>query len=593
PCLTWACKACKKKSVAVDRRKAATLRERRRLRKVNEAFEVLKRRTSTNPNQRLPKVEILRNAIEYIENLEDLLHDSPVAREPSDIITDISPRSTPPEYVNCWPRNFFKERFHQMSKDGDKNMPLSGRKFCVFESRMCNYKNRTFQAFLVYLSLLLDNILLTVIVPILPDYLSHLHNDGFVSMPNSLLYKSFDLHYVPTILGKHPLAGNSIINFTISKNKEKRLEELIDQDVQKDQKQYLDVENSSIGILLAGKALVQLIVTPVVVFAIGVSYYALLFARALQGVASSCIGVCGMSLVAQLYPEEEKRSKVMGIILGSIALGVLLGYPFGGILYDFVGKSAPFYILSCIIFSVFPSCEGSKCCVLLTDGMILKIATAILISTSAMAILEPCLPIWLMENLHPKKWQIGTVFIPDSIGYFIGTNFFATIAYKIGQIKVSITSLVLVGLSCFLIPNAKSVVGLLIPHFSLGLGIGTLDAALIPYMATLVDSKYGDEESTTSDTVSNYGAIYAIQQISVSLAYSLGPIFGGEMAQYFGFYWLMLFIGTLNILYGVFLLFLLTNWNDKISSKSNTEILLNEYHPSNPHKRFYNSMNIP
>lgn len=34
PCLTWACKACKKKSVAVDRRRAATLRERRRLRKV-------------------------------------------------------------------------------------------------------------------------------------------------------------------------------------------------------------------------------------------------------------------------------------------------------------------------------------------------------------------------------------------------------------------------------------------------------------------------------------------------------------------------------------------------------------------------------
>lgn len=34
---------------------------------------MLKRRTSTNPNQRLPKVEILRNAIEYIESLEDLL----------------------------------------------------------------------------------------------------------------------------------------------------------------------------------------------------------------------------------------------------------------------------------------------------------------------------------------------------------------------------------------------------------------------------------------------------------------------------------------------------------------------------------------
>jgi len=78
-CLLWACKACKRKTVTVDRRKAATMRERRRLRKVNEAFETLKRRTCPNPSQRLPKVEILRNAIEYIENLEDLLRSAGVS----------------------------------------------------------------------------------------------------------------------------------------------------------------------------------------------------------------------------------------------------------------------------------------------------------------------------------------------------------------------------------------------------------------------------------------------------------------------------------------------------------------------------------
>ncbi|CAL8084330.1 unnamed protein product [Calicophoron daubneyi] len=72
-CLLWACKACKKRTMQVDRRKAATMRERRRLRKVNEAFETLKRRTCANPNQRMPKVEILRNAIDYIENLEEML----------------------------------------------------------------------------------------------------------------------------------------------------------------------------------------------------------------------------------------------------------------------------------------------------------------------------------------------------------------------------------------------------------------------------------------------------------------------------------------------------------------------------------------
>ncbi|XP_033009025.1 myogenin [Lacerta agilis] len=72
-CLPWACKVCKRKSVSIDRRRAATLREKRRLKKVNEAFEALKRSTLLNPNQRLPKVEILRSAIQYIERLQALL----------------------------------------------------------------------------------------------------------------------------------------------------------------------------------------------------------------------------------------------------------------------------------------------------------------------------------------------------------------------------------------------------------------------------------------------------------------------------------------------------------------------------------------
>ncbi|KAM9523650.1 myogenin [Salvelinus alpinus] len=72
-CLPWACKLCKRKTVTMDRRKAATMREKRRLKKVNEAFEALKRSTLMNPNQRLPKVEILRSAIQYIERLQALV----------------------------------------------------------------------------------------------------------------------------------------------------------------------------------------------------------------------------------------------------------------------------------------------------------------------------------------------------------------------------------------------------------------------------------------------------------------------------------------------------------------------------------------
>lgn len=71
--------------------------------------------------------------------------------------------------------------------------------------------------------------------------------------------------------------------------------------------------------------------------------------------------------------------------------------------------------------------------------------------------------------------------------------------------------------------------------------------------------------------MSSYGSVYAIQQISVSLAYSMGPIFGGEMAQYFGFYWLMVIVGTLNIIYGLVLLVLFADWQCNVGFSANSD----------------------
>jgi DHA1 family solute carrier family 18 vesicular amine transporter 1/2 len=57
-----------------------------------------------------------------------------------------------------------------------------------------------------------------------------------------------------------------------------------------------------------------------------------------------------MCLVAEQFPDDVVRSKIMGIVLGSMALGVLVGYPFGSLMYDFVGKMAPFFIISVAVF---------------------------------------------------------------------------------------------------------------------------------------------------------------------------------------------------------------------------------------------------
>lgn len=74
----------------------------------------------------------------------------------------------------------------------------------------------------------------------------------------------------------------------------------------------------------------------------------LFVARALQGIGSSCSSVSGMGMLAERYPDDKERGNAMGIALGGLALGVLIGPPFGGFMYQFVGKSSPFLILSAL-----------------------------------------------------------------------------------------------------------------------------------------------------------------------------------------------------------------------------------------------------
>ncbi|GFG35851.1 hypothetical protein Cfor_01169 [Coptotermes formosanus] len=343
-------------------------------------------------------------------------------------------------------------------------------------------------------------------------------------------------------------------------------------------------ENGRVGVLLSSKALVQLVMNPVVgavtahvgyhlplfmgsinllvaalLFAFGEHFMTLLLARSLQGIASACISVSGMCLVAEQFPDDVVRSKVMGIVLGSMAVGVLLGYPFGSLLYDFVGKMAPFIVISVAVLlngvlqlfllDLKPVPDRLPVSTswhrLLSDGHIVLIAGAIWLSTSTMAILEPCMPIWLMDNIKPQKWQLGMVFIPDSVGYLLGTNLFGPVAYNMGRWRVAVSAMMLVGLSTVLVPSAGSVGQLAIPHFGLGLGIGVVDAALVPLLASLMDSRYA----------AHYGSVYALQQMAVSLAYSLGPLVGGEMVRAVGFPWLMRSVGLLNLLYCPLLIF--------------------------------------
>lgn len=106
--------------------------------------------------------------------------------------------------------------------------------------------------------------------------------------------------------------------------------------------------------------------------------------------------------------------------------------------------------------------------------------------------------------------------------------------------------MILIGLSCCAIPLAVTISDLSLPHFCLGLGVGAVDATLVPLMANLADLQGN----------SHYGPIYAFQQATVSMAYCFGPLLAGNAIHRLGFPWLIRITGFINILFCPLLVYL-------------------------------------
>ncbi|KAL6115007.1 slc18a1 [Pungitius sinensis] len=440
----------------------------------------------------------------------------------------------------------------------------------------------------VCVALLLDNMLLTVVVPIIPTFLYAMEHPGGAALipgppaergpPGSRVHTStFGLPEVRTN-PTPPRANTTDLqpNETLV-----GLPECLEDSV------FLEEENVRVGLLFASKALVQLLMNPLVgpltsrvgyhipmfagfiimfvstiMFAFSGTYTLLLFARSLQGIGSSFSSVAGLGMLASVYTDDEERGVAMGVALGGLAMGVLIGAPFGSVMYEFVGKKAPFLILALLalcdgalqLFILQPSkispesIEGTPLLTLLKDPYILISAGSLCFANMGVAILEPTLPIWMMQTMCSPKWQLGMAFLPASISYLIGTNVFGLLAKKMGRWLCSMLGMFIVGISLLCVPFATSIYGLIGPNGGLGFAIGMVDSSMMAIMGYLVDIRHA----------SVYGSVYAIADVALCIGFAIGPSTGGALVQAVGFPALMVFIGVINILYAP-LCFLLRN----------------------------------
>ncbi|KAI5103688.1 putative vesicular acetylcholine transporter-A, partial [Silurus meridionalis] len=392
----------------------------------------------------------------------------------------------------------------------------------------------------VCVALLLDNMLYMVIVPIIPDYLADLESENEAHSNNS----------------------------TAST------------------KENLDMK---IGVLFASKAIVQLLVNPLSgtfidrvgydiplligltimflstsVFAFAENYATLFMARSLQGLGSAFADTSGIAMIADRYTEEAERRRALGIALAFISFGSLVAPPFGGVLYEFAGKRVPFVVLACVCLAdglllltvIKPFSDrsrenmpiGTPIQRLMVDPYIAVVAGALTVCNIPLAFLEPTVANWMETTMHSTKWEMGLTWLPSFFPHIFGVYMTVKLAAKYPHLQwfYGALGMVIIGASSCTVPACKNFGQLMVPLCGICFGIALVDTALLPTLAFLVDVRH----------VSVYGSVYAIADISYSVAYAMGPIVAGQIVHNLGFVQLNLGMGLVNMLYAPTLLVL-------------------------------------
>ncbi|CAJ0943894.1 unnamed protein product, partial [Mesorhabditis belari] len=412
---------------------------------------------------------------------------------------------------------------------------------------------------IVYIALLLDYSLLTSVEPILPSFFLQIDSSNTTLVPTD-----------------QPQARQA----------------------------QIESENMRLGFLVGAKCLVQVVTQPfigpattrigfsiplffgfvvmilsTILFAFGQSYGILFAARAVQGIGSACAATAGMGMLAQQYSDDKERSRYMGIAMGGMALGLLVGPPYGGAMYDiFHGKEACFLILAGLgvigaglQLLVLPPklqfqeqvSDSTSLRRLLMDPRIVIAAASIVVGNLGLGVLIPGLQLLMVDKWNSTAFQLGIIFFPCSLAYLIGTTFVPALALKFGRWRCVLIALPTISICLVSISLAPAMYWLYLPITIIGMCISFIDSAMIPLLGQMAYLKHKAEERLTeighfteaspllsarkesevdsedSQISSTYAAnAYAISDAGLSIAYWVAPMASGPLVQWIGFKWM-------------------------------------------------------
>eukprot|EP01062_Namystynia_karyoxenos_P000595 TRINITY_DN10216_c0_g2_i1.p1 TRINITY_DN10216_c0_g2~~TRINITY_DN10216_c0_g2_i1.p1 ORF type:complete len:461 (+),score=116.97 TRINITY_DN10216_c0_g2_i1:114-1496(+) len=298
-------------------------------------------------------------------------------------------------------------------------------------------------------------------------------------------------------------------------------------------------------------------------FALSNSYWPFLASRAVQGAASGLVVCGGMSLVALKHPPEQ-RGWAAGNAQAGIAAGVLLGPVIGGALDDVIITHQRPHAMPFVAVAAFIGLDGLAQLLLVcrapkdhTDGegeekqgpsiptlakdpQLLVCFVAMFSANCAIALIEPLVPYYLKHQFHYSSRQRGFLWAVAPLAYFFGTPPAGALADKVPKWVLIFVGLLVSGAAlpwACAFPSAGAAVTAVCIG-CVGFGTSFVETPEQPLICDVVDAKYGR---------GLYGNCYALNDMAMSLGFIVGPIAGSALKQAFGIKWTL--VGT-----GVYLL---------------------------------------
>ncbi|MFN2431644.1 MAG: MFS transporter [Gemmatimonadota bacterium] len=276
-------------------------------------------------------------------------------------------------------------------------------------------------------------------------------------------------------------------------------------------------------------------------FAGSASLPALLAGRLVQGAADAVTWSVGLALVADLYGPAE-RGRVMGLVMSATGLGIVLGPPLGGWLYELGGVRLPFLTVSLLaaalavgfLFLPLPPPAAAAGRVplarVLRNRELVACAAAAVAGSATIAMLEPVLPLHFDERLGLSPGGVGLLFGCAAVASTLTHPLWGRLSDRRGGRRLMLLGL---ALSALLLPLLALPAGALAAAAVMVALWPALGMTITPALALM-----GDAASRAR--LESFGVVYGLYNVAWGVGLLGGPAAGGFLLERLGFATLLL-----------------------------------------------------